>query len=148
MLENNSRARECYKEVITLGQTFTNESSYKEAQTCYQGLVDKLDKSDEENKDEIRVELADKIKLLDRSAKMAFSDLINFLFENFPPKHKPNAKKPEIKDANNAGQKKRAYFILCSFYHPDKIDANIHGMIYKVMCEEISKRINERFGNM
>ena len=148
LLEYNFRARECYKEVITLGQTFTNENWYQEAQKCYQVLIKKLDKSEEDRKDEIREELAGKIKLLDRSANLSFSELINFLFENFPPKHKPNAKRPEMKDANNQGQKKKAYFILVSYYHPDKIDANKHGMIYKVLCEEISKRINERFGNI
>ena len=148
LLENNFKARECYKEVIALGQTFTTEKWYQEAQSCYQVLIEKLDKSEEDNKDEIREELAGQIKLLDRSAKMSFSELINFLFEKFPPKHKPNAERPKMKDVNNPGQKKRAYYILCSFYHPDKIDANKHGMIYKVLCEEISKRINERSGNM
>ena len=148
LLENNFIARDCYKVVIKMGQKFTNEKWYREAQSCYQVLIEKLDKSEENNKDEIREELAGQIKLLDRSAKLSFSELINFLFENFPPKHKPNVERPKMKDVNNPGQKKRAYYILCSYYHPDKIDANTHGMTYKVLCEEISKRVNERFGNM
>ena len=56
------------------------------------------------------------------------------------------AKKPEIKNVENSGEKKRAFYILCSYYHPDKVNASKYGKKYKVLCEEISKRINEKFG--
>ena len=86
--------------------------------------------------------------MLDRTADMSFQELIDFLFKTFPPKHRDNAKKPEVKDLNNAGQKKRAYYLLSSYYHPDKVDANKYGMKYKILCEEISKRINAKYGAM
>ena len=86
--------------------------------------------------------------MLDSTVGQTFRELIEFLFKTFPPKHRENAKKPEVKDPTNAREKKRAYYILCTHYHPDKVDASKYGRKYKVLCEEISKRINEKFGAM
>ena len=93
------------------------------------------------------MELVPELKMLDSAAKGSFQEMIEFLFKTFPPKHRENAKKPEVKDPNNAGEKRRAYFILCSYYHPDKVDVNKYGMKYKILCEEISLRINEKYGS-
>ena len=97
------------------------------------------------SKAEILELLSNEIKLLEDSTDLSLGELIEFLFQNFPPKHKQKSKKPEMR---NPGERKRAYYILCSLYHPDKVDASHHGQKYKVLCEEISKRINQRFGDI
>ena len=104
-------------------------------------------KDDKRSKAEIVELLSNEIKLLEDSADLSLGELIEFLFQNFPPKHKQNPKKPKMRDSRNHGERKRAYYILCSLYHPDKVDASHHGQKYKVLCEEISKRINQRFGD-
>ena len=102
--------------------------------------------SNGKSKDEIRKVLSHELNLLDKMEKLSLPEFIEFLFKNFPPNHKQNAKKPEMKDPSNATQKKRAYYVLCSYYHPDKVDSSEHGLKYKVLCEEISKRVNQWFG--
>ena len=156
LLDNEVKAKKCYKEVLDLAllYEYTKEKSYKEAETRYKDIKRKEDqkkKEDEEGKksrDEIVVDLGPELKKLDSAAGQSFQEFIEFLFKTFPPKHRENAKKPEIKDANNSGQKKRAFYILCSYYHPDKVNASLYGKKYKILCEEISKRINEKCGAM
>ena len=157
LLDNEVKAKDCFKEVLDLAllYEYTKEKSYKEAQTLYMDLRRKEDQKVEEeeeegrkSRDQFMKELLPELRMLDSVGGMSFQELIEFLFENFPPKHKENAKKPEVKDPNNSGEKRRAYFLLCTHYHPDKVDANKYGMKYKILCEEISKRINEKCGAM
>ena len=67
------------------------------------------------------------------------------LFATFPPQHKENCKVLVIDQRNT---KKKVYIRLCTYYHPDKVDSSIHGEKYKVLCEEISKRVNARSARM
>ena len=108
----------------------------------------KMEEEGKMSKDQLMEELVPELRMLDSTVGQSFRELIEFLFKTFPPKHRENAKKPEVKDPTNAGEKKRAYYILCTYYHPDKVDASKYGRKYKVLCEEISKRINEKFGAM
>ena len=157
LLDNEVKARNCYKEVIdiALSQGYNKEKSYKEAQTLYKDLrrkednkVEKEEDDERKSRDQIMKELVPEFKMLDSAGEKPFQELIEFLYKNFPPKHKENAKKPEVTDDNNAGEKRKAYFILCSHYHPDKVDVSKYGMKYKLLCEEISKRINAKYGAM
>ena len=147
LLDNETRASKCLEELLDIAQTegFNEEEWYKEALEVLEKIKHK---DDEKPKAEIVDLLSEEMKLLDDSADLSLGELIEFLFKNFPPKHKQNPKKPEMKDPTNTKQKKRAYYILCSLYHPDKVDRTEHGVKYKVLCEEISKRINQRFGNI
>ena len=138
---------------IALSQGYTREKSYQEAQARYKDLRRKEDQKVEEEEEEERKsrdqfmkELLPELKMLDSAAGQSFQEMIEFLFKNFPPKHREKAKKPEVKDPNNAGEKRRAYFILCTNYHPDKVDASKYGMKWKVLCDEITKRINQVYG--
>ena len=72
--------------------------------------------------------------------------LISYLFSQVWPQYLSLSTAHGFLVGNPDWKKKRAYYMLCSYYHPDKIDASQHGMKYKVLCEEISKRVNERFG--
>ena len=157
LLDNEEKARNCFKEVIdiALSQGYTREKSYLEAQTRYQELRRKEDQMAEEeegegrkSRDQYMEELVPELNMLDSVVGQTFQETTEFLFKNFPPKHQENAKKPEIKDPNNSGERRRAFFKLCLCYHPDKVNVLEHGMKYKILCEEIMKRINEKFGAM
>ena len=85
---------------------------------------------------------------------MSDEGFVHFLFKTFPPNHKENYKVFNtnrcltliVIDQRNS--KKKVYIRLCTFYHPDKVDSSIHGEKYKVLVEEISKRVNARCAKM
>ena len=147
LLENDIHANRCYKEAIDIAEAegHTEELWYKEATELLEFMKHK---DDGKSKAEIVESLSAEIKMLDDAANLSLRELIDFLFKNFPPKHKQNPKKPELKESSDARQKKKAYYVLSSYYHPDKVDTKQHGLKYKVLCEEIAKRINQRFGNI
>lgn len=91
-------------------------------------------------------ELEKEIAKLDVAKKLSDEEFVKFLFANFPPKHKENAKMPEVSQTHQVI--KKAYIKLSTFYHPDKIDTEKYGEKYKVFCEEISKRVNSRYAQM
>ena len=92
-------------------------------------------------------ELESELKELDAAERLNNEDFIDFLFSKFPPKHHSNPKKPEVRSQNLAALKK-AYCKMSGYYHPDKVDASIHGEKHKVLCEEIAKRVNSRYAEL
>ena len=152
LLFNENKARNCYREVmdIALAQGYVLEAWFMEAQDLYQQLRVKLDKVDEEkvqsSRAQVMKELESEMKKLAEAKHMMLDEFVNFLFENFPPKHKKNAKKPTVENMHDPTKKKKVYITLCSYYHPDKIDESKFGLKYKVMCEEVAKVVNERYG--
>jgi len=148
LLDNERRARNCYKEVIDTAEAQgCSKEWYTEAEKLYKLLLEKLDKTEDGDisAGEILAQLTAEIKMLDSAAKLSFPELIDFIFKNFPPKHKQDAKKPEMKDPCKV---KKAFYLVSICYHPDKVDVTKFGKKYKVLCEEIIKRINERYRNM
>ena len=152
LLFSDNKARNCYREVmdIALAQGYVLEAWFMEAQDLYQQLRVKLDKVDEEkvqsSRAQVMKELESEMKKLAEAKHMMLDEFVNFLFENFPPKHKKNAKKPTVENMHDPTKKKKVYITLCSYYHPDKIDESKFGLKYKVMCEEVAKVVNERYG--
>ena len=126
LLFNENKARNCYREVmdIALAQGYVLEKWFLEAQNLYHQLRVKLDKVDEEkvqsSRAEVMKELQPEMKKLAEAKNMLLDEFVNFLFENFPPKHKKNAKKPDVASMHDPAKKKKVYITLCSYYHPDK----------------------------
>merc|ERR1712058_110731 len=56
-------------------------------------------------------------------------------------------KKDKFDESVEKGMKK-ACIILSALYHPDKVKVDEHGEKYKVLCEEITKKINSRLGSL
>ena len=152
LLFSDNKARNCYKEVmdIALAQGYVLERWFTEAQDLYQQLRSKLDQEDDEevrsSRSQVMEELQPELKKLEEAKNLMLDEFVEFLFENFPPKHKKNAKKPKVEDLHDNAKKKKVYITLCSYYHPDKVDSTKFGMKYKVLCEEIAKVVNERYG--
>ena len=126
LLFNEEKARNCYREVIdiALAQGYVLEPWFTEAQDLYQKLRAKLDKEDEaevqNSRAQVMKELETEMTKLNGAKNLLLDEFVNFLFENFPPKHKKNAKKPKVEDLNDTAKKKKVYITLCSYYHPDK----------------------------
>ena len=130
-------------------QAFPDEEWCKDARHLYEKLRKKKDKFmldlEKQNRQEAIEELEKEgtIKNLDDARKLVLTDLIEFLFNNFPARHhKRSIEKPKVEP----GKERKACVQLSALYHPDKVTEN-YGKKYKVLCEEISKRINERLGD-
>ena len=115
-----------------------------EAQNRYKQLQEKntktLDDKEKSERQGVLDELQTEISLLDALRDKPLQVIIDFLFDNFPPKHRKKATKPKIID----GRQKDTLITLSALYHPDKINEKEHGLKYKVLCLEIVKRINQR----
>ena len=81
------------------------------------------------------------IKKLNDASTLSLTQFVDFLFNNFPAKHKKKVEKPKVEP----GKEKKVCIQLNNIYHPDKVK-EMYGQKYKVLCEEITKRINERLG--
>ena len=127
-------------------QCYNLDVWFLEAQRRYQKLQEKVTKTiDDKEKKEKQCyldELKTELELLDGLEGESLESFIDFVFTQFPPKHRKKAVKPVIKD----GQEKKTLITLSALYHPDKVNEKEHGQKYKVLCEEIVKRINKRLG--
>ena len=56
---------------------------------------------------------------------------VDFSFYKFPPVYKENCKKLDTSEGNPM----KTCLKLCSYNHPDNVDASIHGEKHKMLCE-------------
>ena len=145
---NKDKAKACLKEVIdiSLSERYTDTLWFKEASALFQKIKEEEQTSETPSEDKVDYmkELESEVKELDGAEHLNNEDFINFLFSKFPPKHHSNPKKPDVQSQNFSALK-RAFAKLSGYYHPDKVDASVHGEKYKVLCEEIAKRVNSRY---
>ena len=149
MLLNKTKAKACFKEVvdISLSQGYTNTIWYREANVLYQNLRKEEVAAMEPSKEKptMTTELESELSQLEAKSSASHEEFLNFVFSTFPPVHIQNWKKPEV---NETSKLKKVYVRVSAYYHPDKVDERIHGEKYKVLCGEIAKRVNNRYGRM
>merc|ERR1719154_337042 len=71
-------------------------------------------------------------------------DLVSFLFDKLPPKHRPAGDwrhlEEEVRTSeNHSKERKRVFQKLVTIYHPDRVDKEKFDDQYHVLCEEICK---------
>ena len=140
---NLEKAVKCLTELLAISQKYNNTAWYKEAETLYYKLNIEIESS--KSKEDPLNELGDELSLLDSAESLYDEGFLQFVFKNFHPKHKNNVKMPEIGPGKLL---KKTFTKVATFYHPDKINVEIHGVKYKVLCEEIVKRVFSRFSKM
>lgn len=116
---------------------------YKE---CATGLAEIQKHSvleEEKRKDKERQEtlklLKKEMEELNKHTKDS-NDLLKFVYKKFPPKNP--------KHVLAEGYEKNLKKALChaiQHYHPDKIMVEEHGIKWKVLCEEITKRLTNKY---
>ena len=76
-----------------------------------------------------------------------FQDFLPYLFKAYPPKHLPNYpdKEPKGLEGMDGPGKKKVLMKMVTYYHPDKIQKDKHGMKYYVLAEEINKVLSSRY---
>ncbi len=71
---------------------------------------------------------------------------IQHIYKTFPPKNKhhklPAAAKLEAMDRLEV---KKVLQKAVLHYHPDKVDAEKHGIKWKLLCEDITKQFTRRY---
>ena len=147
ILKNNERAKACFREVmnICLSLSYTNTMWYNEASVLFQELkkAEVVPETPSEKRKTHMKELESELAQLENADKLNDEKFLDFLFDKFPPKHINNPKKPE--GSQTLGVMKKALGKLSAYYHPDRINTEVHGEKYKVLCEEIAKRVNARY---
>ena len=135
-------------------RVFTSKDWLKDCTTALKKYQDEARLRDEEEKRKARasflVELSDELRDIGRHKTRA-ADLIKYVYNNFPPKN-PSWQKPSNEemekwhemDTDSKDYKKLLVKAL-SVYHPDKVDENVHGMKWKVLCEEITKMLTNHY---
>ena len=89
--------------------------------------------------------MKDEIKTLtDAKDKFKGDDagLLLHIYKTFPPKNKGHKPPPEKElKAMSKKELKKIFQKAVLHYHPDKQDAEVHGMKWKVFCDEITKTL-------
>jgi hypothetical protein len=147
-VENKMKAKTCFSDIVNNPNAKSKHTvEFSEAKFNLEKLEAEESQSKKPNVDKnaLKDEIKNEMKQLENAANMSDESFMKFLFDTFPPKHKDNYKRLEI---NAANPKKKIFIRLSSYYHPDKVDTSIYSEAYKVLCEEILKRINARFAKM
>ena len=109
-------------------------------------------KEDEEWSNKRKVfmqELKDELKLLNEKKNASHRDFIAFLFEKMPPKHRQEGEwRPLLVEGEEKGVWKKVIMKLCTIYHPDRVDKDVHTEKYHVLCEEVTKELTCRYNNL
>lgn len=135
-------------------RVFTSKDWYKDCTTALKKYQDEARQRDEKEKQKARAaflaelteELADIGKYKTRAV-----DLIKYVYINYPPKN-PSWQKPSADDMkkwqemeSDSKDYKKLLIKALSVYHPDKVDEKVHGMKWKVLCEEITKMLTNHY---
>lgn len=145
-----------YCDIVTHsnGSTYFHIPWYQETKKAIEAYREKraaFDAKEIENKrapilEKIKPHLDAMEKVLGKSQSKQFQcyELIIYLYEAHPPKI-PDSKPIQNLDKNDSKQMKKAAIKAISHYHPDKTDNKSNGMEWFVLCEEITKRLNNLF---
>ena len=146
-LKNRTKAKSCFTEILESSAAKNHDRVYAEAKLNLKHLEEaeaeaNRSKPEETNLESILEDLsADVKKLDDANQKMQDEEFLDFLLKTFPPQHRKEYLRP---DMTTKKAKKKAITKVSMYYHPDKVDAAVHGQRFKKLCEEITKRLSGR----
>ena len=159
VLKLTLRAKAYFTHSFELAQSlkprvFTSQDWYRDCIRTLKKYQDEARQRDDEEQQKARAAFLEELseELADiESYKGRAADLIKHVYSNYPPKH-PSWQKPSDEDMSKWGEMesgsrdyKKLLLKALGFYHPDKVDENIHGMKWKVLCQEITKMLNHHF---
>ncbi|XP_074641672.1 uncharacterized protein LOC141899326 [Tubulanus polymorphus] len=154
VLKMKHKAKDLFQKSIELALTMVpcspeREEWFQEAKAFVSKY--QLEKQEEENKKwenlrkPFRDEIDAEIRKLDELAnKRDEKKLLSYIYKTYPPKDKGVVVLPSGENWDMSTSKKAITKALIH-YHPDKIDMEKFGIKWKVICEEITKVLNNRF---
>ena len=156
VLKLTLRAKQYFTHSFELAESlkpriFTSLEWYKDCTAALKRYQDEARRRDEQERQKVRASFLEALsEELDdlRAHKLEAIPLIKHLYTKYPPKI-TTWKKPsdeEIKKWGSVESESKDYKKILlkalSVYHPDKVDENLYGMKWKVLCEEITKMLN------
>ena len=138
-VNNKEKASICFEDIVKNHKTTV---AYVDAKFNLDQLVAQKRRENNAKRRPESTTTSDEMRKLEVAASLSDEDFAHFVFTQLPPKHKSNCKMPVLQD------KKKAFFRLASFYHPDKVNESEWGKEYKMLCEAISKQFNARYAKM
>ena len=155
VLKQKTRAKEMFMLVVHLGSTLqprnlSQEEWYRYSTTILAEYQLKEQQKEEEEWQNSRQRYLDKmqVKLNELQVKsvMSAQKFLVWLYKTHPPQHTKtfDVNLKEIEKAT-AEQCNKLLAKAIVFYHPDKIDAKVFGMEYKVFSEEITKYLTSKY---
>jgi hypothetical protein len=95
--------------------------------------------------------LKPKLDVLEKKMdKLSIQKILVWLYTEHPPKHGTRKFDVNVKQITKASGDALTKLVAKAivFYHPDKIDVEVHGMEYKVWSEEIVKNLTAKYEMM
>lgn len=126
-------------------RVFTMEPWYIEA-TCYvKEYQQKQQQQEQQAWHEARKEymnlLEKELKALDQASEKGLKPFLKYIYSTHAPKKTHQTPNLEAEDISL----RKTIVTSLALYHPDKQDVETHGMKWKVLSEEIYKRLSSHF---
>lgn len=102
-------------------------------------------------REEIVKELEKELKGIDKADQKDSQEFLRYVYRVFPPKNKDHKLEASVKRKGQHVEHdvlKKTLQKAIIHYHPDKVDTEQHGKVWKVLCEEITKRLTCRYERM
>ena len=90
-------------------------------------------------------EVKEELAKLEEHEKDKNDDLVKFLFEQMPPKHRPEEEWRHLAEESEDKDWKKVMRKLVTVYHPDRVDKEKHGDKYYVLCEKVCQELTKRY---
>ncbi|XP_069111849.1 uncharacterized protein [Argopecten irradians] len=135
-------------------RTFNNDDWFKECSEILQAYQKETVSAEEEQwnkeKEELKKEMKKELADLAKADKKEDLELLDYLYKEYPPKKPIHKKffKMSMAPKTDYPQKKKYYQQSVVNYHPDRADVEKHGKIWKVLTEEITKMLTNRYQRM
>lgn len=91
------------------------------------------------------------MKGIEKADEKDSQEFLRYVYRVFPPKNKEHKLEGGLKKKGFHVEHDKLKKILQKavvHYHPDKVDTEKHGKVWKVLSEEITKRLTRRYERM
>ncbi|XP_061188601.1 uncharacterized protein LOC133196757 [Saccostrea echinata] len=136
-------------------RTFNSEDWFKDCAEILERYQKETVSAEEEKwnkeREEIIKGIEKEMKNIEKADDKDSQEFLRYVYRVFPPKNKEHKLDGNVK-------KKGSYVDHCALkktlqkaiihYHPDKVDMEKHGKVWKVLSEEITKRLTRRYEAM
>ena len=149
------RGKEYLAEVMTLSQILGQDKNlhtmewFNLATSLLREIQEEAQKKEDaewNNKRKVVLEeVKEELAKLEEHEKDKDDDLVKFLFEQMPPKHRPEEEWRPLAEESEEKDWKKVMRKLVTVYHPDRVDKEKHGDKYYVLCEKVCQELTKRY---
>lgn len=150
---SRTRGKEYLAEVMTLSQVLTKNLHSLDWFNLATSLLKEIQEQAQKKEDEewnnkrkvVMEEIKEELAKLEAHEADSDQELVDFLFLEMPPRHRPEGEWRPLQAASEDKGWKKVLARLCSVYHPDRVDKAKYDDKYYVLCEEVCKELTKRY---